>query len=219
MSGRSPRLRRWAARAAFVVLTATGALGVPYVFVRGNHDSSTTEAAVAAQPNGIVLDDDATEVAGVRFWGIGDPRFTPDKTEGLDVSEEREAADAFAPRASRRLRRHGPVDVAVVHDPRVAADFGGIVPIVLAGHLHDASMRDLADGTLLLVEGSTGGAGLRALQKDEPVPLVSSVLHLDRDDKTLQAIDRITVSGLGDAGARIERRVIADDADDDAGSP
>ena len=63
---------------AYVEQIAT--LGVPYVWVRGNHDSDVTQAAVAAQPNAVVLDGtEPVEVGGLRFLGIGDPRFTPDK--------------------------------------------------------------------------------------------------------------------------------------------
>ena len=40
----------------------------------------------------------------------------------------------------------------------------GVVPLVLAGHTHEREVSELEDGTRLMVEGSTGGAGLRGLQ-------------------------------------------------------
>ncbi len=48
----------WGSDAESGTLNRIRTLGVPYVFVRGNHDSQATQAAVAAQPNGIVLDGD-----------------------------------------------------------------------------------------------------------------------------------------------------------------
>src|SRR5262249_44780766 len=39
-------------------------LGVPYVYVRGNHDSVLTAAAVARQPNAVVLENSVKRVAG-----------------------------------------------------------------------------------------------------------------------------------------------------------
>lgn len=186
-----------------------GTLAVPYVYVRGNHDSVTTTAAVAAQPNAVVLDGEVREVAGIRFWGIGDPRFTPDKTDELDADEEREVADRFAPEVARQLRRVAPVDAVVVHDPRIAAEVGGLTSLVLAGHAHRPMSRQLSATTLLLVEGSTGGAGLRTLEKGEPVPLRCSVLYFERADHSLRALDRVTVAGLGNAAAHIERRVVS----------
>jgi predicted MPP superfamily phosphohydrolase len=186
-----------------------GSVGVPYVFVRGNHDSATTAAAVASQANAVVLDGDARTVAGLTVWGIGDPRFTPDKTTGLETAREEDVADRFAPEVAQRARLATPIDVALVHDPRVGAQLGGISPLVLAGHLHKTGVRQLSGGTTMLVEGSTGGAGLRALQQNVPVPLSCSVLYFDRTTGSLQAYDRVTVAGLGDTGARIERHVVS----------
>jgi hypothetical protein len=43
--------------------------------------TAATQATVAAQPNAVVLDGpEVVEVAGLRLLGMGDPRFTPDKT-------------------------------------------------------------------------------------------------------------------------------------------
>jgi predicted MPP superfamily phosphohydrolase len=222
-----------------VLTSQIGSLGVPYVYVRGNHDSRTTQAAVAAQPNAIVLDGAAATVAGLRFWGIGDPRYTPDKSQQL-IGSEQEAALAFAPIVANRLEADEPpdVDVAMVHDERMARDLGGAVPLVLAGHTHKARQGTIAppegtepapeagadspgagdgssppttspDGqTLLLVEGSTGGGGLRALQGERPLPLTASVLYFDRDTHRLLAYDAIRVSGLGGTGATIQRHVL-----------
>ena len=184
-----------------------GDLGVPYVFVRGNHDSGETARAVAAQPNAIVLDDDVTEIEGLRIWGIGDPRFTPDKRDDVPIEEERAQAVAFSPEVSRRVDRVAPVDIVMLHDPRATERLGGAVPLVLAGHMHKQSSRYL-DTTLLLVEGSTGGAGLRGLEGDTPVPLTATVLHVSRADGRLRAFDRINVAGLGGTGARIQRHLV-----------
>jgi predicted phosphodiesterase len=222
-----------------VLTSQIGALDVPYVYVRGNHDSRTTQTAVAAQPNAIVLDGDAATVAGLRFWGIGDPRYTPDKSQEL-VGSEQEAALAFAPIVANRLEADEPpaVDVAMVHDERMARDLGGEVPVVLAGHTHKARQGTIApredgdtapepdataagdgsspttspdDGTLLLVEGSTGGGGLRALQGEQPLPLSASVLYFDRETHRLLAYDSVRVAGLGGTGATIQRHVLVND--------
>ncbi|MBW3556218.1 MAG: metallophosphoesterase family protein, partial [Actinobacteria bacterium] len=183
----------------FVERIAT--LGVPYIYVRGNHDSAATAAAVAAQPNAVVLDGEVREVVGLRFWGIGDPRFTPDKTEHVGLPEERAVADRFAPEVAQLLDKVEDVDVVVVHDPRIAADVRGLTPLVLAGHLHRPSSKMLSSETRLVVEGSTGGAGLRTLEKEEAVALTCSVLYFDRSDGSLQAFDRVAVEGLGGTGA------------------
>jgi hypothetical protein len=177
---------------------------------------------VADQPNAVVLDGDAETVAGLRIWGIGDPRYTPNKDQRSGTDQEREVAAAFAPTVAAKLNRdelgtdQPDIDVALIHDARAGADLGGLVPLVLAGHTHKAGEAHLGDDdeTLVLTEGSTGGAGLRGLQGDEPHPLTASVLYFDPDTKELIAYDQISVKGFGETGATIERHVIG--AEDDA---
>ncbi|RAO01923.1 hypothetical protein GAR05_01531 [Micromonospora saelicesensis] len=61
--------------------------------------------------------------------------------------------------------------------------------------------------TRLAVQGSTGGAGLRGLEGDKPMPLVMSVLYLGADHQ-LQAYDDIQVGGAGTAQVSLNRKVI-----------
>jgi hypothetical protein len=115
------------------------------------------------------------------------------------------------------------VDIAMVHDPLSAEDLAGHVPIVLAGHTHDRAVRRIdpppgaptppegQDRTLLMVQGSTGGAGLRGLESGTPLPLAMSVLYFAQsegsDRPTLQAYDDIHVGGTGLAQVLLERKV------------
>lgn len=181
-------------------------LGVPYVFVRGNHDSLITQQAVAAQPNATVLDNSSVELEGLRLIGIGDPRFTPDKeTRGKPAPP---SVIEVGERLAGYARRH-PADIALVHDPTMAGPLDGTVPLVLGGHFHRREQHELAGGTLLFQQGSTGASGLRGLEKEKPTPFRCSVLYFSRETRTLQAWDDITLGGLGLASAKIERHVYA----------
>jgi predicted MPP superfamily phosphohydrolase len=189
-------------------LDSIATLGVPYIWVRGNHDSPVTQQGVAAQPNAVVLDGDVREVAGLRFAGIGDPRFTPDK-------DTRDRAPPVSVKqtglALGDLIRSQPadqrVDVALIHDPDGAVEVDGAVPLVLAGHFHRRAQHRLPGGTLQFIQGSTGGSGLRALETEKPTPVEASVLYFDRATRALQAWDDITLGGLGLTSASIERHV------------
>lgn len=181
-------------------------LGVPYVYVKGNHDSAGTAAAVARQPNATVLDGSIADVAGLTFAGLADPRFTPDKTTGDDRGMAKVAA---AGRRFAAFLADEDVDVALVHSPAAARPLAGLVPLVLAGDIHRREIRS-EKGTTTLVQGSSGGAGLRGVQQDPPTPLTLSVLHLDRTSRRLQAVDDVTLGGLGATDVRVVRRLAAE---------
>ncbi|MEU6735644.1 metallophosphoesterase [Streptomyces physcomitrii] len=189
-------------------------LGAPYVWVRGNHDSRLTQEYLRQMKNVRILDEGRpVTVAGLRFAGIGDPQFTPDRSAGgegdspaalaSEVTAGRQLAAALA-----RLADDGkPVDIAVAHNPEAARQTDGHVPLVLAGHIHHNEMEVLRDGTRLRVEGSTGGSGLRAVEGTYPDPIEASILYLDRSTKRLQAWDAIKLGGLGLSTAEVSRHL------------
>ena len=179
-----------------------GSLPVPYIYVRGNHDSQLIAAAVAGQPNAVVLDRDVVAVAGLRFAGSGDPRFTPDKNAVSTSAEVIQQGEDLARFASSLAVLP---DVLLVHDPDAAPALVDSGSLVLAGHAHERRVEQLDDDTLLLVQGSTGGAGLRALESEEPTPLTFTVLYFNRETRQLQARDEITLGGLGTASAEVTR--------------
>jgi predicted MPP superfamily phosphohydrolase len=199
---------------------AIGTLGVPYVFIRGNHDSGATAAAVARQHGAIVLENSVKTVAGLTIAGIGDPRFTPDKETSPHGSGDTDATHhlvhASGEQLAATIRHYGhPVDIALVHDPASTDALAGTCPLVLAGHLHQRSTFNLprpadapadAANTTVMVEGSTGGAGLRGLEQAQPLPLEMSVLYFNKD-KALQAYDNITVGGTGLQQVSLERHL------------
>jgi predicted MPP superfamily phosphohydrolase len=212
-----------------------GSLGVPYVFIRGNHDSVVTAAAVARQGNAKVLENSVLQVGGLTIAGIGDPRFTPDKStsghtdlQGAAAHQESDLLDASGETLASTIRAHqGKVDIALVHDPVSAGGLAGAAPLVLAGHLHQRATSTLrgAGGkqSFLMVQGSTGGAGLRGLESEQPTPLEMSVLYFDPGG-ALQAYDDITLGGTGQAQASINRHVIKNNlnpppAETPSGSP
>ncbi|WP_189177751.1 metallophosphoesterase family protein [Streptomyces lasiicapitis] len=184
-------------------------LGAPYVWVRGNHDSFATQRYLKKLKNTHVLDGGKpADIAGLRFAGIGDPQFTPDrsvKQEGNPVEEM--AGIDLATSLREQAARGTPVDIAVTHNPTAARQTDGTVPLVLAGHVHHQEMEVMDKGTRLRVEGSTGGSGLRAVEGEHPDPVETSVLYLDRATKRLQAWDEIKLGGLGLTKAEVSRHL------------
>ncbi|NGO73416.1 metallophosphoesterase, partial [Streptomyces boncukensis] len=220
-------------------------LGAPYVWVRGNHDSLTTQEAMkkldakaqADRKSHRDRDGDAdadrdrdkggssgddgpknrvhvldtgvpVNVAGLRLAGWGDPQFTPDRSvEAAGDPAEREDGRKLAGALRSQKAAGTPVDIAVAHNPVLAKQTDGLVPLALAGHTHNRSEEVLDRGTRLKIEGSTGGGGLRAVEGDEPQKVQASVLYLDRDTDRLQAWDEITLGGLGLSKAEVSRHL------------
>lgn len=190
-------------------LDPASSLGAPYVWVRGNHDSRTTQRYLTHRKHVTVLDNGAvTRIAGVRIAGVGDPQFTPDRSVVAAGDPAERTAGGRLADALRTQRLAGtPVDIALAHNPAAATEADGLAPLALAGHLHHREITTLPQGTRLMVEGSTGGGGLRAVQNKKPAPVQASVLYLDRKTKRLQAWDEITLGGLGLSRAEVSRHL------------
>jgi len=208
---------------------AAGRLGAPYVWVRGNHDSATTQRAFerlehegsgrggrgghgdGKSPVRVLDRGRPVDVAGLRIAGWGDPQFTPDRSV-VPAGDPEERADGrkLARALQKQRAAHTPVDVAVAHNPVLAQQTDGRVPLTLAGHTHHRSNQTLDHGTRLMIEGSTGGGGLRAVEGSQPQKVAASVLYLDRRTHRLQAWDEVTLGGLGETRAEVTRHLPAD---------
>jgi predicted phosphodiesterase len=229
----------WGSTAEEQYVANIGQVGVPYIYVRGNHDSTAIQAAVARQQNAIVLDDSVTTIKGLTIAGIGDPRFTPDKAETPPAGDASDPLQRAGERLATTIRAQaGAVDVAMVHDPAMARPLSTVVPLVLAGHVHHREVSLLPAPTAvpsappsgvsptpsapvsggapaetrLMVEGSTGGAGLRGLEKEDPTPLTLSVLYFD-EQQVLKAYDDIQLGGTGQSQVTMQRKVIGREID------
>jgi hypothetical protein len=208
----------WGTQPEASFVDSIGSLGVPYVFIRGNHDSGVTAAAVARQPNAIVLENQVRTVKGLTIAGIGDPEFTPDKATpppGAAGHQQADVEEASGETLAGTIKAAaGTVKVAMVHEPASAGPLDGTVPLVLDGHLHARNVSVLArlpgkPTTLQMIEGSTGGAGLRGLEGEAPTPLEMSVLYFDAAHE-LQAYDEITLGGTGQTQVMIQRKLVRD---------
>jgi predicted phosphodiesterase len=182
-----------------------GRFDVPYLFVKGNHDDADMVAAVAANRNAHVLDGTGFEVAGIRFFGVADPTFTPGKGYRVEefekLKEERSVAVADAV-DRQALRPH----VLLVHDGRLATYARGHVPTVLEGHLH-AFGTEVVGGTRTLRTGTAGAAGPDNFRAADPVPATAEILYFHPATKRPLAVDRITVGPL-ESSFSVERLLL-----------
>jgi predicted phosphodiesterase len=235
----------WGSSAETSYVSNIGQLGVPYIYVRGNHDSIAIQEAVGTQPNATVLDNTTTTVNGLTIAGIGDPEFTPDKSDSPPANADDPAGSPLLSSGERLATTirgsKTKVNLALVHDPAMASPLSGVVPLVLAGHKHKREVSVLAapsvepspsvpapspsaavteppQETRLLVQGSSGGAGLRGLEKEEPTPLTMSVLYFD-ETQALKAYDDIQLGGTGEQNVTMQRKLVGVDEPEPTTNP
>jgi predicted phosphodiesterase len=191
------------------VAANVGRFKVPYLFVKGNHDDTDMVKAVAANHNARVLDDTGTEVAGIRFYGVADPTFTPGK--GRDVEEFEEAKEARSVAVGDAVDHQAlRPDVLLVHDGRLAAYARGHVATILDGHLHRFG-TEVVNGTRTLMSGTTGAGGPDNLRAPDPPPAEAEVVYFDPTTRRPVAVDRITVR-LPGVSFSVERLLLGEGA-------
>lgn len=194
------------------VLSEIPRFGTPYVWVRGNHDSTGFQDAVARVDGTTVLDGSAEEVAGLSIYGLGDPFFVDERGSPDDDEEVIRLVAEAATRVQEDVSAlSAPPDIVAVHDDRMAAGVAGSVPLVLSGHFHEN--RDaVIVGTLFLRVGSTGGASPTGFTAEGDVPFSAEVLYFRGDGnggKQLVAWDIVTQ--FPETGSlQIERRLASE---------
>lgn len=179
-------------------------IGVPYYFVRGNHDSPQLLSALRDADNVELFGDDVLEVAGLRVLGWDDPTFTTDSSVGPDDKADERLA--IAPDVAEAVDSEKP-EVLAVHDGRLATESIGTVPVVLAGHTHDRGLES-TDGTTVLTVGTTGATGLKSLTLETDEDYEAQVLYFSSEGDIV-AVDYITFRGSNDF--EVERTTLGGD--------
>lgn len=200
--------------------TSISDLGVPYLVVRGNHDSDSTMSALRAA-GARELAGRVVEIGGLRIAGQGLPRegdssvlFTPDDRPGDDRRGYERAQDRIGEELAEVAERRDP-DVVVVHYPRSGEAVFGLAPVVVTGHTHRQSTRTV-DDTFHLQLGSVGGAGLRSFDTAAGEPLAQqwAVIKFDRRCRLI-GVTLLSADSLGGGDITATEVTVDRDEDDD----
>ncbi len=199
----------WGSDVESEILGGPVGLTVPYLWVRGNHDTMQTQEA-NAQQGAVVLDGTETTVDGLTFFGIGDPTFSPK----LDKSVIREGQTKFKKRWSREkllpiYSTQPPADVVMAHDVGMTDAITPKPKLTLAGHTHKLKLSagHNPDGSpwVVVVNGSTGGAGLRVLDKGKETPMTAVIISVDKVTKEPLYLDEFSYRPLTDQSFSVKR--------------
>ncbi len=188
-----------------VLLERVKKLQVPYIITPGNHETPSIVQELRKTPNVKVIEGGIVNVKGLKIAGIADPLsftndFKPPVPEKIDESiRQLEAA----------INKAGSnPDIVVAHNPKIAGNFWGQVPVVLTGHDHQYRIK-VKPNSIFIDAGTSGAAGVGALQTKEEIPYSFVLLHFDRNGREgvrLKYTDTIRISNL-QSGYSMERKV------------
>lgn len=180
-----------------------GALGVPYVFVPGNHDSPSVLEALRRNDNVVIADDRVVKVEGVRILGLNEPAAEVMSAEPTDAARmaslSRDAARRYRTLSSEPL-------LTAAHSIKRAEGLVGETPVLLVGHTHRPSLM-IHNGTVIADVGTSGAAGIRNFEVDDDLPYSFKLLHFDRRSRQLKAVDSLAIAGAS-RDFFLERRLI-----------
>ncbi|MCW2604764.1 MAG: Metallophosphoesterase [Pseudonocardiales bacterium] len=185
---------------------------IPVYQVKGNHDSAATMATLAAESNVTVLDHSGATVTAtvqnaeveVSIYGIGDTRFTPD--DGLVGKKEGDSGSLGGRGlAAGRDVAQANANIVVTHDPLAFAEMDKAYPscfsdasLLIAGHTHQEDTSKRIEGVPLLVNGTTGGGGLRTAEGgDSGQASVMTVVYMDPSSKAIVRYGVVSVDNDG----------------------
>ena len=128
------------------LLQGIASLGVPYLFVKGNHDGGSAVDRelldrLATVPNVVLLEPDAQtyvveSVHGVRIAGFNDPRWFGDDNKNNAAKQKPAAARFNAAMADQPVP-----DIVVSHEPAAVRDVDR-AGIRINGHMHASQLQD-----------------------------------------------------------------------------
>jgi predicted phosphodiesterase len=180
--------------------------------VKGNHDSASTMATLAAEANVTVLDHSGATVTTVvqnaevtvSLYGIGDTRFTPD--DGLVGKKEGTSSPLGGKGLTAALDvAQANANIVITHDPKAYTEMDDAYPsclsdasLLIAGHTHKEDTSKRIEDVPLLVNGTTGGGGLRTAEGgNSGQASVMTVVYMDPVSKQIVRYGVVSVDNDG----------------------
>lgn len=178
-------------------------MNIPYLFVAGNHDSPQILEALSNIKNVLIVNDRILNINGLNIVGINDPASV---SNAVTPPPEEKLTEYVARLNGVIQFAEEPPDLLMVHNPWLAKQFAGQIPLILFGHNHRYSIEE-SGGSVLIDAGTTGAAGIRGLAASNEVPYSLVLLTLAKDEKWhITAADTIKVYNL-QGSYSIERRL------------
>lgn len=177
-----------------LLLGRINSLPVPYLFLAGNHDSSSIISKMKELKGNVMVLENSIEINGFRIVGFHDPAAHTNDIKSVSPAEE----EQFAKQIENVLvKLDKPVDILAVHSPYVARPLAGLAPVLLFGHNHQFNVEKVGY-SVLINAGTSGASGLGTLQEVEKKPYSVMLLNFYHDGKVnrLIAVDSIQIDSV-----------------------
>lgn len=155
-----------------MVIKKLSQLPVDYVFVAGNHDSPKTLELLETIDNVTILNGEITTIKGISILGFSDPGSA---AADIDSTSETDIMKLNLKIREKLYSLNQMPDILAVHNPKSTESISGLVPIILNGHVHKASLKE-ENNSLTINAGTTGAAGIRGIQCKGDTPYSAILL-------------------------------------------
>ena len=152
-------------------------LGVPQLFVGGNHDSQETMNFIAGLPDSYVLNGQMITLQGVKVLGFPDPLSAVPEVQYDSSEEEEKSSEEQLTTIQEAVKALGRPDILVVHDSRLGKKLTPLAGLVMAGHDHRIRVEEGAQG-VFINPGTTGASGLRGLYSEQGISYSAAIVYL-----------------------------------------
>ncbi|WP_031516312.1 metallophosphoesterase family protein [Desulfofalx alkaliphila] len=173
-------------------------LGVPYVFVAGNHDSPDIINKMNSLGPNVIVSDGPVEISGLRIMGYHDPASVTAHLTPPAPGEVEGYIEEIRQRVAEEVKSSGrPIDIIAVHSPYMARPLAGLAPVFVFGHNHQYEVTT-DKGSVMVNAGSSGASGLATLQETQRRPYSVMMLHFFKDNSEtyLVGVDAIQVDSI-----------------------
>lgn len=189
------------------LITDIAGLGMPQVFVSGNHDTQAIMDKFAAAAHIQIASGKQLEVKGLKILGWPDPLGSSDAVEYADSDTKKAALKAETQAIADAVEQQGTPDILVVHNQSVAIKSAALAPLVVTGHTHRIKLLS-NNGHVLINPGTVGAAGFRGLYSESDAGYSAAIVYI-KPGGVPQTCDMIRYKP--DSGQFfLERQVLAD---------
>lgn len=167
------------------------AVGVPQLFVAGNHDSPETIDFVNSLPDSQVLNGQMITLKGLKIIGFADPLAAGSAVTYANAEEEREASQQQMASIKESIKAQGRPDILVVHDYKLGKKLTPLANLVVSGHNHRIQIEEGSESEGVFANpGTTGASGLRGFYSESGISYSAAIAYVIPGDGLL-AVDII----------------------------